>query len=130
MTMTLRIRSVPGRYAVARLAPDAEIPAWVHGPGFQSITRSDDELTIVCLQDRVPKAIEVEKDWACFRTIGPFPFDAAGIVKSLITPLSDNGIGVFVICTFDGEHVLVPAQEEENSRRHLEAAGHNVESAT
>ncbi|MEO1543467.1 MAG: ACT domain-containing protein [Pseudomonadota bacterium] len=126
MTNSLKIERVPGLYAVARLAADAAIPDWIDGPGFQSISRSDDELTLVCRQDRVPSNVEVERDWCCIRTIGPFPFEAAGIVTSLIAPLSDSGISVFVICTFDGEHVLIPARKAELAIDCLRAADHSV----
>nr|WP_321525624.1 ACT domain-containing protein [uncultured Cohaesibacter sp.] len=64
--------------------------------------------------------------WACLRTIGPFPFDTAGIVKPLIDPLSRNDIGVFVICTFDGEHVSIPPHKLDVAKKHLKAAGHSV----
>ena len=30
----LRIRFVPGRYAVARLPAGSDIPTWLNGPGF------------------------------------------------------------------------------------------------
>jgi len=120
----LNIRVVPGRYAVSRIAADADIPSWTSGPGFKAVVHSDDETTIVCLEDRVPKGIETERGWICLRTVGPFPFGAAGIVQSLITPLSSNGIGVFVVCTFDGEHVLIAASDEKKALQYLEVAGH------
>jgi len=123
----LRIRFVPGRYAVARLPAGADIPTWLNGPGFQAIVRSDDELSLVCFEDRVPSKVEAERGWACVRTIGPFPFNATGIVQSLITPLSEYGIGVFVVCTYDGEHMLIPGQDAEKAIRCLENAGHLVE---
>ncbi len=127
MSLNLRIRFVPGRYAVSRLEAKDDVPAWLSGPGFKAVIGSDDELTLVCLEERVPRGITAETGWACLRTIGPFPFDAAGVVKSLITPLSDNGIGVFVICTFDGEHVLIPTSETDSAKRFLEISGHTVE---
>lgn len=127
MRHQLKIRSVPGRYAVSRLAADAEIPAWMNGSGFQAAIRCDDELTIVCQQQRVPDGILAERDWLCLRTIGPFPFEAAGIVQSLITPLSMNEIGVFVVCTYDGEHVLIPARDAEKAVNILQEAGHTIE---
>jgi len=116
----LNIRIIPGRYAVSRLETDAEIPNWLSGPGFKAVVHSDDETTLVCLEDRVPKDVQAETGWACLRTIGPFPFNASGIVQSLITPLSSNGIGVFVVCTFDGEHVLIPASDLEAAERFFE----------
>lgn len=124
MTHALNLRTVPGRYGVARMKPTADIPAWINGAGFTSITRADDELTLICLEDRIPAGIEVEPDWLCLRTVGPFAFEAAGIVHSLIAPLSTNGIGVFVVCTFDGEHLLIAARDEHRARGLLTEAGH------
>jgi len=124
MSISLKLRFVSGRYAIARLAPDGPIPGWASGPGFSAIIRADDELTIVCHENRVPDGVEAEHGWACLRTIGPFDFQAAGIVHALIGPLSSNGIGVFVVCTFDGEHVLIADRDRDRARDLLASAGH------
>lgn len=126
--IALQLRTIPGRYAVAQLPPDAAIPAWANGPGFAAIVRASDELTIVCQQERVPADIpgtlRAERDWICLRTVGPFDFQAAGIVHALIQPLSTNGVGVFVVCTFDGEHLLIGARDASKAKALLQAAGH------
>lgn len=124
MPVSLKLRFLPGQYAVARLAPDASIPEWVAGPGFSAIVRADDEQTIVCPENRVPEGVEAELGWTCLRTIGPFDFEAAGIVHSLISPLSSNDIGVFVICTFDGEHLLIAENDRHKAYDLLIEAGH------
>ena len=124
MELSLRLRRVPGRYGIARLAPDAAIPDWAGGAGFWAVIRAEDEITIVCLQQRIPEVTESSRDWLCLRTIGPFAFDATGIVSSLIAPLSDAGIGVFVVCTYDGEHLLVAERDMARSMALLEARGH------
>ena len=124
----IRLRQVPGRYAIARMAPDAPIPKWFAGPGLSALIRADDELTIVCLMDRIPKGVEVDGPWACFRSVGPFDFQTTGIVQSLVNPISDAGLGVFVLCTFDGEHVLVLEKDMKTAVELLEAAGHYFES--
>lgn len=121
----MRLKTIPGTYAVARLAPDAPIPGWADGAGFSAIVRSDDELTIVCLQDRVPQGTTSEPGWRCFRSLGPFAFDETGIVASLISPVSKAGIGVFVVCTFDGEHILVPDARFAEAQDVLTAEGHH-----
>lgn len=125
MTVKLKLRFVPGRYAVTRLGADAAIPAWTSGPGFCAIIRADDELTIVCSDTRVPDGVEAERGWICLRTVGPFDFQATGIVQSLIAPLSSNGIGVFVVCTFDGEHLLIAEPDRDRAIGLLIAAGHS-----
>lgn len=126
MPIKLKIKAVAGCYAVARLPAEAIIPDWASGPGFSAIVRADDELTIVCLAERVPADVEAERSWKCLRTVGPFDFDATGIVRALIDPLSSHGIGVFVVCTFDGEHVLVPSQDFMRARDCLSRAGHTL----
>lgn len=125
MKHALNLRTVSGRYGVARLEAEADCPQWFNGPGFSSVIRADDEHTLICLEDRIPDGVEVERDWVCLRTVGPFPFGAAGIVQSLIEPLSANGIGVFVVCTFDGEHLLISADDLDKAHLHLSNAGHN-----
>jgi hypothetical protein len=124
MPASLKLRFVPGQYAVARLAPDSSIPDWASGPGFSAIVRADDELTIVCFDDRVPYGVEAERGWICLRTIGPFAFQATGVVHSLISPLSLNGVGVFVVCTFDGEHLLIAESDRQKAINLLSEARH------
>ena len=127
MSVALRLRGVPGIYGVARLSPASPIPHWFDGPGFSALMRADDELTLVCLQERIPETVEAERSWRCFRSLGPIPFNATGIVRALIEPLSTQGIGVFVVCTFDGEHILVAETDWEKSKGLLEQAGHVFE---
>lgn len=122
--LSLRLRTVPGRYAVAQLPADAPFPTWADGPGLCALVRASDELSVVCLQERVPSDVHAERDWICLRTVGPFDFQAAGIVHALIQPLSTQGIGVFVVCTFDGEHLLIATRDEARARTLLRAAGH------
>ena len=125
MARSLRLGLVPGRYGVARLAPDAPVPGWAGGDGFWALVRADDEITVVCLEERIPDTVEAQRGWRCLRTIGPFAFDDTGIVSSLIAPLSDAGIGVFVVCTFDGEHLLVAESDLDRSKSILAAGGHS-----
>lgn len=120
----MRLRQIDGTFAVAQLSADADVPPWAHGPAPTAVIRTEDELTIVCDATRVPHGVNAQKEWACFRSIGPFAFDEAGILASLVTPISDRGIGVFVLCTFDGEHIFCPTTMFETVKKTLEEQGH------
>ncbi len=126
MQKVLTLRIVQGQYGIARMAQDAPNPSWVNGSGFSASIRADDELTLVCLQERIPNDVECVLNWRCLRSVGPFAFNASGIVLSIIAPLSSQGIGVFVVCTFDGEHVLVAEENWTASLKCLSDAGHLV----
>ena len=111
-------------YAVSRLDAAAPIPAWADGHGFVSISRSPHELSIVCEAARVPPGTVSEGGWTCLRFVGPFAFGATGIVLSVVRPLSLGALGVFVVSTFDGDHILVKSADMPAARQLLHQAGH------
>ncbi|WP_271308854.1 ACT domain-containing protein [Shimia sp. MMG029] len=120
----MRLKHISGHFAVAKLPPEAALPSWFTGRGFSAMVRADDELTLVCEAQLIPQEVTAQRGWACFRTLGPFAFDEAGIVAALIAPISAAGIGVFVLCTFDGEHILVPSEHFDRVQNLLIAQGH------
>lgn len=121
----LKFRQLPGLYAIVRLAPDALVPEWARG-GFYSITRTADELSIVCAIENVPKEIDAGPRWTCLKLEGPFPFSQTGVLLSFIEPLSSNGIPIFAISTYDTDYVLVQEQTLSAAKRILENAGHGL----
>lgn len=122
----LTLERAGGDYAVSRLPPTAPMPAWADGPGFVTVSRSAHELSIVCLSARVPAETEHEAGWTCMRFVGPFAFGATGIVLSVVRPLSEGRIGVFVVSTFDGDHILIKRADLDRAIHLLHAAGHVI----
>lgn len=109
-----------------RLAPDASVPDWATGGDFTSITRAPDELSIVCPADNLPVDISSPHRWICFKLGGPFPFSQTGILLSFLEPLSNNGIPIFAISTYDTDYVLVLEEFLEAAKRALAKAGHEL----
>lgn len=108
--MTLRLRALPGRYAVARLPFDAAVPAWARG-AVTSITRSDRELSIVCADDAVPADVTAERDFVGWRVAGRLDFALTGILARLTQPLADAQISLFALSTFETDYVWVRAKD-------------------
>jgi uncharacterized protein len=106
----LKFRRLPGLYAIVRLAPDRALPDWAAKGEFTSITRTADELSIVCPAENLPADVLSPHRWICLKLEGPFPFSQTGILLSFIEPLSTNGIPIFAISTYDTDYVLI--QEE------------------
>ena len=126
MAKRVRLRRIEGSYSVCRLDAQNAIPAWADGDGFVSISRSDDELSVVCRSERVPAGVRQDGGWSCYKLIGPFAFDETGIVASVISPLSENGLGIFVVSTFDGDHLLLKSESRVRAEETLIAAGHQL----
>jgi uncharacterized protein len=123
----LKFRLLTGTYAIVRLTPDAPVPDWGTKGDFTSVTRTADELSIVCLTDNLPPEVHSPHRWICLRLEGPFPFSQTGVLLSFIEPLSRNRIPIFAISTYDTDYVLI--QEEFMSALGvLGEAGHEQQS--
>lgn len=121
----MRLHRIEGRFAVARLAPDDPLPSWPRGK-FISITRTPDELSIVCDDDAVPEDVRAERDWRCLAIEGPIPFETIGVAAAITTALANAGISVFFVSTFDTDYVLTRADSFSGACDALRAAGLEV----
>ena len=120
----LRYCILAGRFAICRLAPDSEVPEWAAGTEFISITRTKNELSVVCEESCVPAEIQAEGDWACIQLQGPFPFDMTGVLAAILNPLAAAEVGIFAVSTFDTDYVLVKADRLHAAEQALDRAGH------
>ena len=106
--MKLKFRWLPdGPYAIVQLAPQATVPEWVNRGEFTSISRTADELSIVCPANHLPPGVATDHHWICLKLEGPFPFSMTGVLLSFIEPLSSRGIPIFAISTYDTDYVLI-----------------------
>ena len=122
----LTLTVVDGTFAVCRLGAEVPIPPWATAGSFFSITRTADELSVVCRQDAVPEGVVGERGWRCLRVVGTMPFSVVGVFASLAAPLAEAGISVFAISTFDTDYLLVTAADLEKTLTALTQAGHSI----
>ncbi|MCU0231173.1 MAG: ACT domain-containing protein [Acidobacteria bacterium] len=126
MPTRLTLTLLPDRYAVCRFPPEAGLPAGWEGGPFASVTRTADELSVVCREAAAPAGARVEPGWRAFKFEGPFAFETTGILASVAGPLAEAGVGIFAVSTFDTDYVLVRAAQLEPAVRSLAAAGHHL----
>jgi hypothetical protein len=122
----LKFRTLRARYAIVRLEADAPIPDWGTQGEFNSISRTADELSIVCPTANLPAGIHSPHRWVCLKLEGPFPFSLTGILLSFIQPLSDNAIPIFAVSTYDTDYVLIQEEFSEKALVLLQQAGHQL----
>jgi len=113
-------------FSVVKLPPTVEIPSWTGKCEFFSITRTNEELSIVCPTTNVPDSIlkDVEHDWKCIKVDGVLDFSLTGILSSLANPLAENNISIFAISTFNTDYLLIKVDFMEKAKSVLEYAGH------
>ena len=122
---SITLEVLPGSMAICRLDADADVPDWVTGE-VVSITRTPDELSIVCSEDNVPHDVKSETGWRCLQVAGPLDFSLVGVIASLTGTLAAASISVFVISTFDTDYVLVKESDLKAAIGSLSKAGHAI----
>jgi hypothetical protein len=111
----LTMKLIKEKYGVCRLNKTESIPEWAQNSDFYSITRTSDELSIVCSEDSIPSDIKCEKDWRILKIEGPLDFSLIGILASISTILAQKGISIFAISTYDTDYILVKNKDIENA---------------
>ncbi len=122
----LTLRVLPGTYAVCRLSPGAPPPAWASAGPFVSITRTADEISVVCPDGAAPEGARCERGWRCLRAEGTLDLALVGVLASLLAPLAAAGVSVFALSTFDTDYLLVREADLGRAAEALRAAGHSV----
>lgn len=125
---SLKFRRMKGPYAIVRLAADAAVPEWATEGEFSSVTRTPEELSIVCPTENLPPDVPSPHSWQCFKLEGPFPFSQTGILLSFIEPLSSSGVPIFAISTYDTDYVLIQDEFVAMALNALQQAGHELTS--
>jgi hypothetical protein len=123
----VRLFTLDELYAIVRLHPDAGLPDWVEGGHFWSVTRSDSELSVVCREEDVPEDASAERGWCALEVAGPLDFSLTGVVASLVSPLADAAVPIFVLSTFDTDYLLVREPDLPRAAEALRGAGHTID---
>jgi uncharacterized protein len=122
----VRLTVHPEYYAVARLDPDDDVPAWAEVGAVSSVTRTASELSIVCVEAAVPAQASAERGWRMLEVAGPLAFTLTGVLASLTVPLAAAEIPLFVISTFETDYLLVREPNLARAAAALRDAGHAV----
>ena len=126
-TPSLRLIVHPGDYAVCQLPGDPPtLPDT--SDRLTAVLRTPAETTLVCPLDHAPDGATVERHWH-WRWVeigGPLAFGQIGILASVATPLAGVSVPIFVLSTYDTDHLLIPAAHLETAIATLTAAGHRI----
>jgi hypothetical protein len=123
----LTLSLLSGRFAVCKLEPERDIPEWAIRNAFWSITKTPQELSIVCRDDNVPDDIETEHRWRILEVQGPLDFSMTGVLNGLTQPLAESRISVFVLSTYLTDYLMIREKDLESAIITLRAQGHRIE---
>lgn len=126
MPSSLIIDVLAGPLSICRLAAGAPIPAWATTAPFFTVTRTADELSIICATDQVPDEITANSGWRALKLVGPFDLTEVGILLRVATPLAAAGVSMLPVATYDTDYVLVRAPHLAAAVAALREDGHEL----
>lgn len=121
---------LPGTYAIARFAADAAIPFRYAESFFYSVSKTDQELSLVCEEKFLRGDVKAERERRLIRVESTLAFSLTGIVASLAAPLAEVAVSIFSVSTYDTDYLLVRDEDLEKAIAALERAGHKVQRRT
>lgn len=121
------LRLWPETFAISKLPAKDELPQWHNDLGFSSITRTQEELSIVCEQKYVPLDVVSSRNWHMLQILGQMDFSLVGILSRIATPLATAGISIFAISTYDTDYILVQNKQLEMAMKVLVEEGYQIE---
>lgn len=124
----LKLELFPENYLVCRMEASTQAAnIWLPMVGFWSLTRTDDEVSLVMAEGNiVPAEAMVEEDWRLLRVAGTLDFSLVGILAKLSKVLADASVSIFALSTFDTDYLLIKDDQLSEALRALTDAGYPV----
>lgn len=117
----MKLKLLESAFAVLKLEPSQNIPPWAVQSEHFFISKTSDELSIICPEADVPTGVEASTGWRCFRVDGDLEFEQVGVVATVSKPIADAGISLFLVSTHDRDYVFVHEDNLEQAKQVYEA---------
>ncbi len=113
-------------FAVVKLPPSAKMPSWLGNGELVSVTRTAEELSVICPRAMLPAENGSERPYRALRVEGPLDPSEVGVLLSLLAPLTEASVSILSLSTFLTDYIFVPEDELARAVTALRAAGHRV----
>ena len=114
-------------FTIHKLSLDASIPEVILKSNYYSVSKTENELSLVCSEVIEVQSLQSSKGWECIKVAGPLDFNLTGILAGISDILAKVNISIFAISTFDTDYILVRTQELFSAKTTLRLAGYKFE---
>jgi len=114
-------------FTIHKLSPDASIPEGTLKNNFYSVSKTENELSLVCSEVIEVQSLQSSKGWKCIKVKGPLDLNLTGILAGISDILTRGNISIFAISTFDTDYILVRSQDLPSARKKLKKGGYKFE---
>ena len=126
-SVNLVLSVISETFTIHKLSPDLSIPEEILKSNYYSVTKTDNELSVVCSELIEVKSLQSSKGWKCIKVKGPLDFNLTGILAGISDILSQGNISIFAISTFDTDYILVRTHDLSSATTKLRQSGYKFE---
>ena len=114
-------------FTIHKLSPDASTPEEILKSNYYSISKTENELSLVCSEVIKVQSLQSSKGWKCIKVKGPLDLNLTGILAGISDILAQANISIFAISTFDTDYILVRSKDLPSARIKLKKGGYKFE---
>lgn len=116
----MKLKILGNKLKVIKLKPNETVPEIVYKQEFYSITKTDEELSIVVNEDVNILSNVVEYNWKAIKIVGTLDFSLIGILSKISNILAQAEISIYALSTYNTDYILVKADKLEKAIKVLE----------
>lgn len=122
----LKFQVLTPLFGICRLDSGSGLPVWASQSEWHCVTRTADEVSVVCEASAIPPDMACERDWRGFRIAGTMDFSLTGILAAVSNTLADADISLFSVSTYDTDYFFVKTTQLAHALNALEAGGAGI----
>lgn len=122
----MQLEILDDKLKVIKLKANETVPEIIFKQEFYSITKTNEELSIVINEDIDIQSDIIEYNWRAIRIIGTLDFALIGILSKISTILAQAKIPIFAISTYNTDYILVKSDKLEKAIEVLEQNNYEI----
>ena len=120
----MTIQALPDAFSVCKVADYTLVD---REAVFCFLGQTDAERSLVCRTQDVPDNVTAQEDgWRAMRITGTPDFSLIGVLAGISAVLAENGIGIFVLSTYDTDYILTKQETYARALQLLAQAGYRI----
>lgn len=120
----MTIQALPDAFSVCKVADYTLVD---RKAVFCFSGQTDAERSLVCRTQDVPDNVTAREDgWRAMRITGTLDFSLIGVLAGISAVLAENGIGIFVLSTYDTDYILAKQETYARALQLLAQAGYRI----
>jgi hypothetical protein len=113
-------------FSIHSFPPAVDVPKEVYESPIFFISKTYDELSVVCPSSIMLDSLEHDAGWGALEVLGPLGFSLTGILSNISGVLANEKISIFAISTFDTDYILIKQDSMFNAIQSLKRAQYSV----